>query len=321
MTRIAVTGASGFVGRNAIRTLVSAGHDVRALVRTQGTAPAGAEEVVLGDFTLNPDWAEALEGQDVVVCLAARVHVMHENAVDPLVEFRKINVEVTRQVAEAAVQAGVPRLVFMSSIKVNGEATRPGDPFQASSPAAPQDPYGVSKYEAEQMLREIGEESGLEVVIIRPPLVYGPGVGGNFLRLLRLAKSGLPLPLGSVTNKRAIIAVENLADAILAACTKKLNGVTVLLVNDQESVSTSDLLRRLSGYLGKSTRLIPFPSAVLIHGLALVGKKAEADRLLGTLEVEVSSDPPGFDWAPLYPTGEALRRTAMWFRESLGRTE
>jgi UDP-glucose 4-epimerase len=246
---------------------------------------------------------------------------MHENAVDPLGEFRKINVEVTRQIAQAAVQAGVPRLVFISSIKVNGEATRPGNPFRASSPAAPQDPYGISKYEAEVMLRELGEESGLEVVIIRPPLVYGPGVGGNFFRLLKLAHSGLPLPFGSVSNKRARIAVENLADAILAACTKELNGVTVLLVNDQESISTSQLLRKLSEYLGKPTRLLPFPSAVLSGGLALIGKKAEADRLLDSLEVEVSSDPPGYEWIPPYSTDEALERTARWFRECTGRSK
>lgn len=321
MTRIAVTGASGFVGQNVIRTLVSEGHDVRALVRTQGTAPAGAAEVVIGDFTLNPDWVEALEGQDVVICLAARVHVMHENAVDPLGEFRKINVEVNRQIANAAVQARVPSLVFISSIKVNGEATRPGNPFRASGPAAPQDAYGMSKYEAEVMLREIAEESGLDVVIIRSPLVYGPGVGGNFFRLLKLAQSGLPLPFGSLSNKRAIIAVENLADAVLAACTKELNGVTVLLVNDQESISTSQLLRKLAEYLGKSARLLPFPSAVLSGGLAIVGKKAEADRLLGTMEVEVSSDPPGYGWIPPYSTDEALERTARWFREGPGRPE
>lgn len=290
-------------------------------MRNRGSAPAGAEEVVLGDFTLNPDWAEALVGQDVVICLAARVHVMHEDAIDPLKEFRKINVEVTRQIAEAAVQAAVPRLVFISSIKVNGEATRPENPFRASNPAAPQDSYAISKYEAEVILREIGDESGLEVVIIRPPLVYGPGVGGNFLRLLRLAQSGLPLPLGSVSNKRAMIAIENLADAVLAACTKELNGVTVLLVNDQESISTSQLLRKLSEYLGKSARLLPCPSAVLSGGFAIVGKKAEADRLLGSLEVEVSSDPPGYEWIPPYSTDEALRRTARWFQEGPGRSE
>lgn len=321
MMRIAVTGASGFVGGNVIETLVSAGHDVRALVRTQGTALAGVEEVALGDFTLNPDWLTALQDQDVVVCLAARVHVMQESAADPLEAFRKINVEATRQIAEAAVQAGVRRLVYMSSIKVNGEATRPGAPFHANDPAAPQDPYGVSKYEAEVMLRQIGEESGLEIVIIRPPLVYGPGVGGNFLRLLKLAQSGLPLPFGSVSNKRAMVAVENLADAVLTACSRDINGVTLLLVNDPESMSTSQLFRKLSEYLEKPARLLPFPSAVLAGVMASVGKKAEADRLLGSLDVEISSDPRGFEWVPPHSTDKALERTARWFREGSGRSE
>lgn len=321
MTNIGVIGASGFVGRHLSRELVQRGYDVRAIVRSRGSAPEGTDELALGDFTGHPNWDEALEGLDVVICLAARVHVMKESADDPLAEFRRVNVQVTREIAEAAVRTGVSELVFLSSIKVNGEETLSGSPYRASDPPMPQDPYGVSKLEAEEVLRGIGSRSGLKFAVIRPPLVYGPGVGGNFLRILKLARSGLPLPLGSINNKRAMISVSNLADAVITASEADFGPWVVILVNDQESITTTHLFRSLASAMGVPSRLLPVPAGLLSRALTLAGKKAEATRLLGSLDVEISSDPAGFGWTPPYSTEESLKRTALWYLKSTGRSK
>jgi nucleoside-diphosphate-sugar epimerase len=254
------------------------------------------------------------------MCLAARVHVMKETLADPIAAYREINVHVTESIANAAVEAGVPRLVFLSSIKVNGESTRPGRPFSAKDVPRPEDPYGITKWEAEQALQGIHRRSGLEVVIVRSPLVYGPGVGGNFLRLLRLANSRAPLPFGSVDNRRAMVSVENLSDALITASTASGIANALLLVKDPESPSTAELLRSLSEGLGKPSSVIRLPVPVLAFALRSLGKGGEADRLLGSLDVEISSEPPGFVWAPPYGMQEGLEKTVTWYRQYISQT-
>jgi UDP-glucose 4-epimerase len=317
VSKIAVTGATGFVGGHLVQELLSQGHTVRSLVRRKGTAPSGTEEIALGDFTQNPDWRAALEGQDAVICLAARVHVMKETLSDPIAAYRKTNVRVTESIANAAVETGVPRLVFLSSIKVNGERTSPGQPFSANDAPRPEDPYGVSKWEAEQVLNHFHRATGLEVVIVRSPLVYGPGVGGNFLRLLRLVDSGIPLPFGSADNKRAMISVDNLSDALITASMMDAVGTSVLLVKDHESLSTAQLLRSLAEEFDKPSRLFRFPAPLLSFALRSLGKRNVAERLLGSLDVEISSQPQGFSWRPSYSTQETLKNTVDWYRQHI----
>lgn len=318
MAQIGVVGAAGFVGQHLTREFKARGHSVRAIVRSSGTLPLEVHELALGDFTNVSDWELALQGLDTVVCLAARVHVMHETESNPLQAFRRINVDVTAAIARAASRAGVRRMVYLSSIKVNGEMTPNGKPFRATDVPNPIDPYGMSKLEAEEILREISTDTGLECVIIRPPLVYGPGVGGNFLKLLSLANLGLPLPLRTVQNARAMIAVDNLVDAAIFCCSVPVSKPTVLLVNDPRSLSTPELLRQLAASTTTPIRLVPFPPSILKGFLALLGRTAEAERLLGTLDVEISSDPAGISWKPPHSSQDCLARTARWYAQTAG---
>ena len=312
-----ITGANGFVGKFLCRTLIERGYAVRGAVRRNDAAlPPDAKKTVVGPMDGKTDWSSALENIDCVIHLAARVHVMHEKSSDPLAEFRKVNVEGTERLAESAAAAGVKRLVYVSSIKVNGEATR-DKPFSEKDEPDPQDPYGISKHEAEAALQKISAETGLEFVVVRPPLVYGPGVGGNFARMLGWIKRGIPLPLGSVKNRRSMVYVENLADALIHCATRPEAANETFLVSDTETVSTPELVRILSEKTGIRPALFAFPLPLLRLLGRLAGKSAEIERLTGSLEIDSSGIREKLGWQPPFGTDEGLAETARWFNSKV----
>jgi UDP-glucose 4-epimerase len=305
-----VTGANGFVGRALCAEAVPRGMAVRGITRASGDLPMSVENFAIGGIDGNTDWQDLLTGCEVVVHLAARVHVMQEATADPLTEFRRVNVQGTLNLARQAAAAGVRRFVFVSSIKVNGEATQLGVPFTADDVPAPLDAYGVSKMEAEQGLREIAAQTGMEVVIIRPPLVYGPGVKANFAAMMRWLKRGVPLPLGAIYNQRSLVALDNLVDLILTCLTHPAAANQTFLVSDGEDVSTTELLRRMGQAMGKPARLLPVPASWLKVAAGLVGKGDVAQRLCGSLQVDISKTRELLGWVPPVSLDEGLRRAA-----------
>jgi UDP-4-keto-D-QuiNAc 4-reductase len=310
-----VTGASGFVGGAVVRRLAADGLPVRAASRRPiPDLPRGVEQVIVGDLGPGTDWSEALAGVDVVVHAAARVHVMRDVAADPLGEFRRINVDGTLALARQAARSGAGRFVFLSSIKVNGESTPPGRPFTPDDASAPVDPYGVSKLEAEQGLLAIAQETRMSIVIIRPVLVYGPGVKGNFLSMMRWVQKGLPLPLGAVDNRRSLVALDNLVDLIVTVMRHPAAAGRVFLAADGEDLSTTMLLRRTAAALGRPSRLIPVPAVLLRAAARLAGRSAIADRLLGTLQVDIEEARRRLGWSPPVTVDAALRQTAGDFQ-------
>ena len=307
--KVLVTGANGFVGRDLCRRLRAAGHDVAAGVRRASGLP---DEIILPDLEDFESWSRirALE-HDIIIHLAARVHVMQEHASDSSALYRSANTTATLALANAAARAGVGRLVFLSSIKVNGESTAAGRPFVSTDPAAPQDPYGISKAEAEVGLRRIAADTGMEVVIVRPPLVYGPGVKANFASLMRALQRGLPLPLGAVThNRRSLVALDNLVDLLITCIDHPAAANQTFLVSDGEDLSTAELLRRLGLAMGNPARLLPVPPALLQAGASLLGKGDVAQRLLGSLQVDITHTRDTLDWTPPVSVDEGLRRAA-----------
>jgi nucleoside-diphosphate-sugar epimerase len=281
--KVLVTGASGFVGGHVCRTLSSSGHEVTAAVRRSGSAPAGTREVVVETLDANTDWSSALAAQDAVVHLAARVHVMNETAQDPWRAFAAVNLDGTENLARQAAGSGVGRFVFMSSIKANGEQTD-GEAFTSADVDAPSDPYGLSKFLAEQKLRDIEADSSMSVLILRSPLVYGAGVGGNVLRLMKAIARGVPLPFGAVHNRRSMIFVENLA-AVVDRAVVAPTVAEPLLCSDNESVSTADLIRELASGMGIKARLFWAPVSLMRAAGRVTGRSADIDRLVGSLEV------------------------------------
>ncbi|EPR77539.1 UDP-glucose 4-epimerase [Leifsonia rubra CMS 76R] len=314
--KILVTGANGFIGGHLVQHLIAARHDVTAAVRTEGSAPVGSREVVSGEIGPMTDWAGLLEGHECVIHLAARVHVMNDTSAEPLSEFRRVNTAGTEALALAAVDQGVSRFVFLSSIKVNGEATT-GVPFSISDVPHPLDPYGISKHEAETGLRRIEARTGLEVVIVRTPLVYGPGVGGNFISLLKIARTGIPLPLGSVRNRRTMTSVWNLVDLLESASSEPAARGALVLAGDPESLSTAQLLRHINKSMGKPDRLIPFPVRLLSFGAAVFGRQSIIERLTGSLEVSVGSSSSDWAWSPPLSAENGVRKTVEWYVESV----
>lgn len=307
-----VTGATGFIGSFLCTRLQEEGWRVRGtLLSTEHTLSAGVEPTVIEPLGPDTGWQKALDGIDTVIHLAARVHVMSERAGDPLSEYRRVNVAGTEKLARDAVKAGVRRLVYISTIKVNGEeATKP---YMSDSPPRPSDPYGISKWEAEKILRRIEAKTGMEVVVVRPTLVYGPGVKGNFLSMMKVVQSGIPLPLSSVTNKRSLIYVGNLVDA-LVACAKHPNAAgRTYLVSDGEDVSTPELLRRLALAFNKPARLFPVPPVLIRLTGAITGNGETINRLLGSLMVDSSKIKKELGWKPPFTMEHGLKETADWY--------
>lgn len=306
---ILITGATGFIGSRLCEKIREDGGLVRRALRCNGEQKG----IVVGDIGPETDWSIALENIDCVVHLAARVHVMHEQTADPLCEFRRVNVVGTLNLARQAAAAGVQRFVYLSSIKVNGEKAQPGCSFSAEDIPTPVDPYGVSKHEAEQGLMALASEAKMEVVIIRPPLVYGEGVKANFLSMMRWLYKGVPLPLGAIHNKRSLVALDNLVDLIVTCIEHPAAANQTFLVSDDEDLSTTELLWRMSVALGKPARLVPVPAWILQAGAALIGKRAMAQRLLGSLQVDISKTRDVLGWVPPIGMNEALKKTAKDF--------
>jgi len=270
---------------------------------------------IVGSLNAGTDWLAALAGVDIVIHLAARVHVMRENAADPLAAFREVNVAGTERLARAAASSGVKRLVYVSSIKVNGEQTA-GVPYSELDVPAPQDSYGVSKYEAEQALRQVALETGLEVVIVRPPLIYGPGVGGNFLRLLKLVSWGVPLPLASVLNRRSMIYLGNFVDALITCATHPAAVGKTYLVSDGEDISTPLLMQYMANLMGKHSWLWPLPSFLLKLAGKMTGLSGEVERLIGSLQIDSSGIRRELGWLPPYSMQQGLSETVRWFEQA-----
>ncbi|WP_027910597.1 SDR family oxidoreductase [Pseudomonas sp. URMO17WK12:I4] len=312
--RILVTGASGFVGRAlAERLSRDVRYQLRAASRNVSVFPPEIDSCFAPSLGSNADWHQALNDVSAVVHSAARVHVMNDTADDPLVEFRKANVDGTLSLARQAAAAGVKRFIFISSIKVNGEGTKPGHPYRADDMPDPQDSYGVSKMEAEQGLRALASETGMEVVIIRPVLVYGPGVKANFRSMMSWLRKGIPLPLGATGNKRSLVAVDNLVDLITTCIDHPAAANQTFLVSDDEDLSTTQLLQRMGKALGRPARLLPVPASLLQAGAAMLGRRAIAQRLCGSLQVDIGKTRELLAWAPPVSVDDALRNTARAF--------
>lgn len=307
--RVLVTGATGFVGSALVERLSrERGWMPVAGCRRQVAIPAGAMWTLTPSLGPNADWMSALKGVHAVVHAAARVHVMEESAADPLAAYREANVEGTLALARQAALSGVRRFVFVSSIKVNGESSRPGEAFLATDAPAPEDPYGISKAEAEAALFALEREAGMEVVVVRPPLVYGPGVGGNFKRLLRWTQSGLPLPLGAVDNRRSLVGLDNLVDLLVTCLGHPEAAGSVFLVSDGEDLSTSELLRRIGAAMGRPARLWSIPPLLLQIFASALGRAEVARRLLDSLQVDISHTRDTLGWTPPISVDEGIQR-------------
>ncbi len=319
MKIILLTGASGFVCSAVVDKLaIHSDFSLRVTVRQLNhNFPSIADVTQVGDLASDTKWYAALKGVDVVVHAAARVHVMQDTTADPLAEFRQVNVEGTLNLARQAVEAGAKRFIFISSIKVAGEGTRLGTPFRADDPPAPVDPYAISKLEAEQGLRQIAKKTGLEVVIIRPPLIYGPSVKANFQSMMRWLDKGIPLPLGAIHNKRSLVALDNLVDLIVTCIDHPAAANQTFLAGDGEDLSTTELLQRMGIALGKPARLIPVPAKVLELGATLLGKQTIAQRLCGSLQIDISKTREVLGWTPPISVDEGLRRAAAGFKQNL----
>ena len=343
MNRILLTGATGFVGHFLCERLLAEDISVRGTLLISENASSlvyGVEPVTVESLGAETQWSHALAGVDTIIHLAARVHIMDDPSADPLIEFRKVNVEGTARLAREAAKAGVRRLVFVSSIKVNGEENSTA--YLPDSQSSPSDPYGISKWEAEQFLRKIEAETGLEVVVVRPTLVYGPGVKANFLNMMKVINRGIPLPLASITNKRSLIYIGNLVDALAVCATHPAATGQTFLVSDGEDVSTSELIRRVAQSLGTPCWLLPFPVSWMkfvaklldnfgfwILNFKLFGSKAlnsksriqnskftgAINRLVGSLTVDSSKIRQELGWKPPFTMEEGLKETARWFKK------
>ena len=336
MRNVLITGANGFIGRVLCDKLLADGYQVRGAVRgsTQMTAlPSGVEGVMAGDIGPETDWGEALSGIDGIVHLAAHVHVMREIVADPLAVFRQVNVVGTKCLARQAAEAGVKRMVYLSSVnkwgrdrgqrsgkdrsqksEVRGQEGEPKEFFSEKDVPEPQDPYAVSKWEAEQGLLAIAEETGLEVVIIRPPLVYGLGVKGNFLRLLKLVKRGIPLPFGCVKNRRSMVYLGNLVSAIMICLEHPKAAGETFLVSDGEDISTAELVQKMASAMGHRATLLPVPLVMLKALGLLTGKRAEIDRLTSSLCVDSSKIRELLDWQAPYTFEQGIQETVDWYQ-------
>lgn len=313
---VLVTGATGFVGKALLARLLKGGIRVVAAVRGSSELPAPASTMRIENLDGHTQWLDGLKDVDVVIHSAARVHVMNDTDADPLAAFRRVNVEGTLNLARQAAVAGVKRFIFISSIKVNGEETENGRRYLADDVPAPADPYGISKMEAEQGLRELAKETLLEVVIIRPVLVYGPGVKANFLSMMRWLDRGVPLPFGSIDNRRSLVALDNLVDLIVTCMDHPAAKNQTFLVSDGDDLSTTGLLSKMAQALGRNARLLPVPSKLLELGAILLGKRSLSQRLCGSLQVDIEKTRTVLGWNPPMSTEEALAVTARHYQEN-----
>jgi len=315
MTKVLITGVNGFIGKTLSDELVIQGFNVNGTVRSVMSVdfPGAITKFVIKDIDSKTDWQNALEGVDRVIHLAARVHVMKDTAIDALSEFRRVNVDGTLNLARQAVEAGVQRFIFISSIKVNGEGSILGQPYTPEDQPAPVDPYGISKREAEDGLRQLASETGMEVVIIRPPLVYGPGVKANFQSMMRWLDKGIPLPLGAIHNQRSLVSLDNLIDLIATCIHHPAAANQIFIAGDGEDLSTTELLQRMAAALGKKAWLIPVPSFILEWGASLVGKQSITQKLCGSLQVDISKARDLLGWKPPVSVDESLRKTAQYY--------
>ncbi|MCX7086152.1 MAG: SDR family oxidoreductase [Methylococcales bacterium] len=314
---ILITGANGFVGKALCESLAHQSYKIIAAVRKIDEASNKAHQIAIEEINADTDWTSALSGVDTVIHLAARVHVMHDIASDAQTAYRNVNVEGTLQLAKSAVKAGVKRFIFLSSIKVNGEGTEPNRPYTPEDEPAPVDPYGVSKLEAEIALRQLANDTGLEVVIIRPPLIYGPGVKANFKNMMSFLNKSIPLPLGAINNKRSLVALDNLIDLISCCINHPAAANETFLVSDGLDVSTPELLRSMAKALDKKALLIPIPSSLLQAVAVIIGKKAFAQRLCSSLQVDVSKTYKLLNWTPAIKMDAALAKTALFYKNNL----
>jgi len=310
--RVMLTGASGFVGSALLNRMASIDdvEIVAALRRQPARLPVGVAVHLFDDLASQSAWPAGGGRYDVVVHCASRVHVMNEVASEPLAEFRRVNVDTTLAFARRAATFGVKRFVFISSIKVNGEGTAPGHRYRAEDVPAPQDPYGVSKLEAEERLRELGVETGMEIVVIRPVLVYGPGVKANFRDMMSWLDRQIPLPFGAIDNRRSLVALDNLVDLVVVCCTHPEAANHTFLVSDDDDVSTTELLRKMGKALGKPARLIPVPAWVFGFAARILGKRSLSQRLSGSLQVDISDTRRRLGWTPPVSLEEGLLKTA-----------
>lgn len=302
---ILLTGASGFVGGALAKRLVEQGDGVRTLGRTR---PGIATEFFEGSIDDQQVSSKALKGVDCVVHLAGRAHQLRDTSIDPLESFRAANCRLSEELAAQAIEAGVRRFVYISSIGVNGAFTQDGRPFTETSQPEPHSPYALSKYEAEVALRRLAERSGMELVIIRPPLVYGAGAPGNFSSLMRWVGKGVPLPFGAVHNKRSLIAVDNLVDLIIRCIDHPAAANELFLAGDGDDLSTTELLRGVADSMGRPARLMPVPVALLRLAASALGKKSMAHSLLDSLQVDISKARDLLGWEPPVSVAEGLRR-------------
>lgn len=304
--KILITGATGFVGKALASELVVKNYSVSAAVRENvALLPNGVSKITAGDFTQVNDWQSA----DVVIHLAGRAHIMNDKVNNPLAAFRHVNTEGTVKFATQAAEAGVRRFIFISSIKVNGELTK-GVSFSSQDRFIPTDPYGLSKYEAEQQLLKLAKETGMEVVIIRPPLVYGVGVKGNFASLLKWMQRGVPLPFGSIHNQRSLVALDNLVSFIVLCIDHPKAANEIFLISDGEDVSTTELLQKVASAFGKKALLLPVPVSLMTFVAKLLGKADMATRLFGSLQVDSSKARNLLGWAPVITMDEQLKKIA-----------
>lgn len=306
---ILITGATGFVGSHLAQRLVEKKYPLLCATRSDKKI-LGLQTQSVGEIDGSTDWTACLSNIDTVIHCAARVHVMHDKASDPLHLFRQVNVAGTVQLAEQAAAAGVKQFIFLSSIKVNGEETDAGAAFTEDCQAQPIDPYGISKFEAEQALFELGRKTGMAITVIRPPLVYGPGVGANFLSMMRWVKRGIPLPLGSIQNQRSFVYVENLLNLITCCIANPRSYNQVFLVSDGHDMSTTDLLKKSAAAFKLTSRLLPCPPSLLLFLASLAGKKSVADRLCQSLRVDISKAKNLLEWSPPFTVEQGLQATA-----------
>lgn len=321
MKTILITGATGFIGLALVQSLLDQHTTVIAGVRQHtATLPQSVTQVELGDLAQPHKQYDFLQDIGVIIHTAARAHIMQESASNPLAEFRKINTVGTLNLARQAAQAGVKRFIFISSIKVNGEMTEPGAPFTAENKQVPTDPYGLSKYEAEQGLMALADETGMEVVIIRPPLVYGPGVKANFAAMINWINKGVPLPFGAIHNQRSLVALDNLVSFIMLCIDHPKAANEIFLIADGEDVSTTELLQKVAKALGKNTCLLPIPTRWMNLAAQLISKRDVAQRLFSSLQIDNSKARNLLGWHPVSSMDQQLRKTAKKYREDRFKT-